>query len=136
MTGNQLRALREKLGMTQEEMAAALGLRTHGPGAAKSSSHVQYLENGRFEITPTVAKAVLAMANGARPGKVYGPDDVLRIRKAMGWSQLQMALALGLNTRAQVGHLESGRTKIKWCKQLVLQEIERTIPNKKQRRTK
>jgi DNA-binding transcriptional regulator YiaG len=128
MRPRELKRIRAKLKMSQEAMARALGL--------KHKSQVHYMESGRFKITGPAEAAIRQLADARPLADVpsYGPEDVLRIRKALGLTQTAMAKALGLRYHSQVVHLESGRTRVNWSKAILLQQLETRIPPKKRSR--
>ena len=125
MRPTELKRIRERLKMSQAEMARALGL--------KHKSQVHYMESGRFKITGPAEAAIRQLAEARPLAEVpsYGPEDVLRIRKALGLTQTEMAKALGLRFHSQVVHLESGRTRVNWSKAILLQQLEAKTPKKK-----
>jgi transcriptional regulator with XRE-family HTH domain len=125
MRPRELKRIRERLKMSQEEMAGALGL--------KHKSQVHYMETGRFKIAGPAEAAIRQLAESRPLGDVpsYRPVDVRRIRQALGLTQVQMAKALGLQYHSQVAHLESGRSRVNWSKAILLQQLEAKIPKKK-----
>ena len=56
MTPAEFKAVRGKLGLSQSQLAAFLGLR--------SKSHVSRIENGKQVVTPPVAHLMLLLDNG------------------------------------------------------------------------
>lgn len=125
MRPSELKRIRERLKMSQEAMARALGL--------KHKSQVHYMESGRFKITGPAEAAIRQLAKSKPFTDVpsYGPEDVLGIRKALGLTQREMAKELGLRYHSQVVHLESGRTRVNWSKAILLQQLEARISKKK-----
>src|SRR5262245_8152497 len=112
MTPKQFKAHRERLGMSQSEMAAALGL--------KHKSQVHYMETGRFAISGPEELVILQLQkprhrSPADPAD-YPPAKVRRIRQALGLTLAEFAGRLGLASHTQAAHLENGRTRVNWAK--------------------
>jgi transcriptional regulator with XRE-family HTH domain len=130
MRGSELRRIRGRLKMSQAEMARALGL--------KHKSQVSYMESGRFGINGPAEEAIRRLAAEGKPLAAppeFTPADVRRIRLAMGMTQKQLAEILGLKRPTQVGHLESGRTRVNWSKAILLQMLAEKIRPKKTRKS-
>lgn len=64
--GLRVRALRERAGMTQAELAARLGY--------KDSSSITFIEQGRNNIKPDVL-LLLCTALGTSPNELFGWDE-------------------------------------------------------------
>ena len=71
MTPQEFRAIRERMGLTQAELAFQLGYR--------AASRVSEIENGTFAITPMLARLMRAYEDGYRSADWPHADTVSRM---------------------------------------------------------
>jgi DNA-binding transcriptional regulator YiaG len=67
LTGDDIKAMRQKLGLDQKAMAKLLGY--------SSYMRVSELENGRANVPDRVKLIILALQHGWRPGDGPGVED-------------------------------------------------------------
>ena len=74
MTPDELRSIRERLGLYQADFALALGYRNHTRQGLRQQ--VNDMEGGRKSITPQVARLVVMFGRFGVPAEFFAGDDL------------------------------------------------------------